>query len=59
LDVRGRGKEIIDRLHEEAERVILSPDRHVSNNPRRQLDIFDSLSPADLRKIVDNLHDDN
>lgn len=32
---------------------------HISNNSRRQLDIFNSLSLPDLEKIVFNLHDPN
>lgn len=32
---------------------------HISNNPKRQLDIFNSLSLPDLEKIVFNLHDAN
>lgn len=32
---------------------------HISNNPKRQLDIFNSLSLPDLEKIVFNLHDTN
>lgn len=46
-------------VDEEADRVRSAPLSHISNNSKRQLDIFNSLSLPDLQKIVLNLHDSN
>jgi hypothetical protein len=54
-----RGKEAVDRIDEKIGDVIVIRDRHVSNNPQRQKEIFEALSLQDLNKIILNLRDDN
>ena len=58
-NVRKRGQGDAGGVDEEANCVRSARRSHISNNAKRQLDIFNSLSLPDLQKIVLNLHDSN
>jgi hypothetical protein len=54
-----RGKADVDRVNEKTCNVSALGFSHVSNNPQRQLEIFEALSLQDLNKIITNFKDDN
>jgi hypothetical protein len=53
------GEEDADRVDEKVSQVGMPSSSHVSNNPQRQVEIFDALSSQDLAKLLVNLRDDN